>query len=71
MKRITSAELIASLQAANVQQPTETIVVTHDGKDLFVVLKLEDYVSLTGNDRDGMDDLQIPDTDLDTIEWNR
>jgi hypothetical protein len=71
MKRITSADLAARLQTGSMQQPTEAVVVTHDDKDLFVMLPVETYVRLQVNDSPDVEELGISDADLDTIEWNR
>jgi hypothetical protein len=78
MKRITSADLAARLQTGSMQQPTEAVVVTHDGKDLFVMLPVADYARMWAEGalapglvtEDGfMSD--EPNVDLDSIDWNR
>ncbi|WP_158808732.1 hypothetical protein [Beijerinckia sp. L45] len=78
MKRITSADLIAGLQAGTARQPAQATVVTDDGTDLFVMLSVEDYLVLMGDDTGrpltSKEEEQVADeldVDLDAIEWNR
>lgn len=71
MRRMTSGDLIAGLQAGSMRHPAEAIIVTQDGNDLFVLLPVDAYVRLQSNDTPNTDASEISDADLDSIEWNR
>ena len=68
--RLSSNAFLARFDALMEQGISDAIIVTHGGRDRFVMLAASDYARLMAQGDDGPD-AALPEVDLDTVEWNR
>jgi hypothetical protein len=70
MKRMSSTDFIATFDELAKSELSEPVFITREGCDQYVLISAAEYGRLaSGGDAQTMSDL--PDANLDTIEWNR
>ena len=65
--RMSSAEFIANFKALNEQGLTETITITGEGRDQYVLLSAAEYARLKYRDRKVVRTGDLPESDRDLI----
>jgi PHD/YefM family antitoxin component YafN of YafNO toxin-antitoxin module len=69
--RLSSDEFVARFEALTAQGVSDAIIVTRDGRDRYVLISADDYAHLMGRNHDDEPAAALPETDLDSVEWNR